>query len=124
MSGRKLLGLAWLGAEPDTNELPAAADPLRRRKARERAQKRKVREQKRTRLVPMTEAMIPPGSILSEQTLADIRAGHYALAFEIAPQSMSTKQRIQERRREKMRALVRSRRPRSDSAGVRPPLDG
>jgi hypothetical protein len=88
-------GIAWTGQ----------ADQLPFKPSRKLA-KIMARRQGRTVTQTLTEADIPPGSLMGEQTLADIRAGRYAV---VAATPSSPVGPTAERRRRKAKMARQSR---------------
>ena len=66
---------------PDAEAMPAGANRADRRKLQ---RERRLAARRIVLVQPLTEADIPPGSLLSEWTLEDIRAGKFGMALEKA----------------------------------------
>ena len=74
------------------------------RRALARAERRLLKRRRREEVRPLTEAEIPPGSLLSQQTLDLIRAGAYGVARYIRPTATPARRTYAQKLRQRARA--------------------
>lgn len=75
--GRTSAELTWIGEGAPTRV--DGAGPALPRDVQKKLDRKMAKRRARSEIRPLEEVDVPPGSKLSDKTLADIRAGHYGI---------------------------------------------